>query len=123
MVHRSRILTSTTAVHLLNNSNMYLARSEPQPTTALPPKATLAAATASGPSAHTILVRSIVVGVIAVVLGLCVVIWVIYMLRSWWAIRAEALRPRGIRAYSFSSYTWLDVDLGLIDSGARAHSA
>ncbi|KAI0682207.1 hypothetical protein C8Q76DRAFT_804329 [Earliella scabrosa] len=48
----------------------------------------------SGPSAHAVLVRSIVAGVCAAVLGLCIFIWVIYILHRWWAVRAEALRPR-----------------------------
>ncbi|KAI0746776.1 hypothetical protein C8Q80DRAFT_1271614 [Daedaleopsis nitida] len=70
---------------------MYLARSEP----AVPTPVIDASTSASGPSAHTIQVRAIVVGVIAAVLGLCVVLWVFYILHGWWAIRAEVLRPRG----------------------------
>ena len=66
----------------------YLPRSE----AAVTPSAT--PMPSSGPSAHAVLVRSIVAGVCAAVLGLCIFIWVIYILHRWWAVRAEALRPR-----------------------------
>lgn len=72
--------------------NMFVIRAEPTTSALILPVAT--PTTASGPSAHTVLVRSIVVGVVAVVLGLCVCGWIIYMLHGWWAIRGEALRPR-----------------------------
>ncbi|KAI0764958.1 hypothetical protein C8Q74DRAFT_1370843 [Fomes fomentarius] len=72
---------------------MFLIRAEPTTSTLMPVSTPTTAH--SGPSAHTVLVRSIVVGVVAVVLGLCVCGWIIYMLHGWWAIRAEALRPRG----------------------------
>ena len=42
-----------------------------------------------------VVVGSIVAGVVAAVLALCIFAWVFYTLHKWWAVRAEALRPRG----------------------------